>query len=270
MNKYRIKETMLKIPLAYNIIKANLSNREIKSIDQNYGRDKRQYYRIFNCRRESPIIFFVHGGSWWHGSPKRYSYIGKFFNSRGYTVILTSYRLVPKFTYPTQINDIFEGFKHFLRNESINGDKNRIYVVGFSAGGELAANLVFNKNFHNKYNINSIIFKKFVSISGVLDFEKCNRSYAKMIIKNYLNKNSLSECNPINLIEGNEKIPVLCIHGKEDSLINPECSISFISKINNTKIAKLILLNNTYHSNILNLLRKDGTKESKLILEFLK
>lgn len=70
MNKYRIKETMLKIPLAYNIIKANLSNREIKSIDQNYGRDKRQYYRIFNCRKESPIIFFVHGGSWWHGSPK--------------------------------------------------------------------------------------------------------------------------------------------------------------------------------------------------------
>jgi dipeptidyl aminopeptidase/acylaminoacyl peptidase len=269
MNKHRVKENALKFPLVYNIVKANLKDKGIRSKDIKYGDHKRQYYRIFNKEDNSPIIFFVHGGSWWHGSPKRYSYIGKFFNKKGYSVVLISYRLVPYFTYPSQIDDIFKGFKHFLSNKVVKGDRDKIYVIGFSAGGELAANLVFNRYFHKKYNIDKNTFKKFISISGVLDFSKCTQRYAKTIIKNYINNKDFDRKNPINLIKGDEKTPVLCIHGKQDSLINPECSISFIKKINNPKSSRLAILDNMYHNNILNIIRGDERKESKIILDFL-
>ncbi|MDO7205672.1 hypothetical protein Q5M85_17770 [Paraclostridium bifermentans] len=38
---------------------------------------------------------------------------------------------------------------------------------------ELAANLVFNDYFHEKYGIDKHVFKKFTSISGVLNFRLC-------------------------------------------------------------------------------------------------
>ncbi len=269
MNKNKLKENILKIPLIYNILRANLKDNNIKYMDINYDINKRQYYRVFNCKEDSPIIFFVHGGSWWHGSPKIYSYIGKFFNKKGYSVILIAYRLVPYFTYPSQIDDVFKGFKHSLTNKEIKGDREKIYVMGFSAGGELASNLVFNRYFHEKYNIKANTIKKFVSISGVLDFEKCTQSYAKAIIKKYINKKDINRTNPINLINGDENIPVLCIHGKNDGVIDFQCSRSFVNKLNKTKLAKLVLLDNMYHNNILKIIREDETRESKIILDFL-
>lgn len=270
MNKNRVEENILKIPLVYNIVKSNLQDNDIKYKDIEYGNEKRQYYRVFNNRENSPIVFFVHGGSWWHGSPKRYCSVGKFFYKKGYTVVLVAYRLVPFFIYPTQIEDVFSGFKHFLSNKDIKGNKDKISVIGFSAGGELAANLVFNKLFHKKYNIDQSVFKKFISLAGVLDFEKCDQSHAKRLISNYLGNNDVKDKNPVNLINGNENTPVLCIHGDKDSLINVECSKSFISKLGNSDSSKLIILKNMHHSDVCNLIRGEEKEEAKLILDFLK
>ena len=72
---------------------------------------------------------------------KNLSYIGSFFNKLGYNVLIIGYRLVPLYKYPTQINDVFEALKTFSNNENSTRD---IIVIGFSAGGELACNLVYN------------------------------------------------------------------------------------------------------------------------------
>lgn len=270
MNKNRVEENLLKVPLVYNIVKSNLEDSEINYTDVEYGGHRRQYYRVFNNKQSSPIIFFVHGGSWWHGSPKRYSSVGKFFYKYGYTVVLVAYRLVPFFTYPTQIEDVFSGFKHFLSNTNIRGDRDKISVIGFSAGGELAANLVFNREFQKNYDIENKIFKRFVSLAGVLDFEKCNQKHAKRLINNYLGNNSIKEKNPVNLVLGDEKTPVLCIHGNKDPLINVECSKSFISRMINSPKSKLIIISDMHHSDVCNIIRGNITQEAKLILEFLK
>ena len=270
MNKNRVEENLLKVPLAYNIVKSNLKDSDIKHIDIKYGTHKRQYYRVFNNKKDSPIIFFVHGGSWWHGSPRRYSSVGKFFYKQGYTVVLVAYRLVPFFRYPSQIKDVFSGFKHFLNNKYVIGDRKKISVIGFSAGGELAANLVFNRKFHDLYNIDRKIFKKFISLAGVLDFEKCHQKHAKRLINNYIGNNSIIDTNPVNLVHGDELIPVLCIHGKKDPLINIECSKSFISRLYNSPSTKLVVFDSMHHSDICNLIRGKVTKKSRIILDFLK
>ncbi|MDZ4907238.1 alpha/beta hydrolase, partial [Clostridium perfringens] len=132
----------------------------------------KQYYRIYNGDRDKPIIFFIHGGGWWHGSPKTSSCIGKFFNDLGYTVILPAYRLVPLYKYPIQINDIFKSIKCYLSSEE-NLESRKFIVVGFSAGGELATNLVFNSKKQLEFGIDKSIFKGMITLAGVLDFEKC-------------------------------------------------------------------------------------------------
>ncbi|WGX75074.1 hypothetical protein QJS64_13400 [Paraclostridium bifermentans] len=57
MNKNRLKESMLKVPLVYNIVTANIKDSNIQSYDASYGNHKKQYYKFFNFDDKSPIIF---------------------------------------------------------------------------------------------------------------------------------------------------------------------------------------------------------------------
>lgn len=273
MNKFRLEENLLRIPLIIKIIKNNIFNhKNIKFKDYKYGQHNRQYYRVFKGKdKTKSIIVFIHGGGWWHGSPKMCSYVGKYFCKRGYTVVLPTYRLVPKFKYPTQINDVFKAIKDYsTKNKYIK--KRGIILIGFSAGGELAANIVFNKEKQKEYKVNRSILKGFISLSGVLDFNKCTTRHSKKLISNYIGADTVSEeVNPIKLICKNVKTPVLCIHGERDPLIDVNNSYSFIDKIKFKKgYGKVFIIKRKHHSDITTLIMGKGEQESKEIFEFIK
>lgn len=268
MLRYKIKEKLAMIPI---VIKAFLIN--LLSIKNNfktykYGDNIKQYYRVFEGDENKPTIIFIHGGGWWHGSPKTSSCIGKYFNDLGYTVVIPAYRLVPLYKYPTQINDVFEAVKDYLSKVEKVKD---IIVMGFSAGGELSANLVLNLDKQREFNINKDIFKGLITISGVLDFSKCTSKHSKTLIDNYIGyDNNIDTINPINLINEDININVLCLHGNKDSLINIENSISFVEKIKRFNgNAKLAIVNGKHHSDIISLFLYKGEKESKEVLDFI-
>jgi acetyl esterase/lipase len=270
MRNYRIEEKIEMIPVMYKILIGNLKSRKNNFKNLKYGENIKQYYRIYNGDRDKPIIFFIHGGGWWHGSPKTSSCIGKFFNDLGYTVILPAYRLVPLYKYPIQINDIFKSIKCYLSSEESLKSR-KFIVVGFSAGGELATNLVFNSKKQLEFGIDKSIFKGMITLAGVLDFEKCISKHSIRLIENYVGKEiDFSESNPINLLNENIDIPVLCLHGDKDPLIDIDNSISFINKINSLNgSGKLKILKGKHHSDIISLVINKGEKESKVILDFI-
>lgn len=267
----RIKEKFKMLPITYKILNENLQSKRVDFKSYKYGENIKQYYRVYNGDRNKPIIFFIHGGGWWHGSPKTSSYIGKFFYDKGYTVVLPAYRLAPLYKYPEQINDIFTAISYYLSNQCKIENK-KIIVMGFSAGGELATNLVFNLEKQKEFNIDKNIFSGLITLAGVLDFEKCISKHSVMLIENYLGKElSLTEVNPIKLLENNDiNIPVLCLHGKKDPLIDIENSISFADKLRELgKDVKLKILKDKYHSDIITLVIGKGENESKIILDFI-
>lgn len=267
MIRNRIEEKFIMIPLISKAFLINLKSRENNFITYKYGDNVKQYYRVFSGDKNKPTILFIHGGGWWHGSPKTSSCIGKYFNDLGYTVVIPAYRLVPLYKYPTQINDVFSAVKDYLTKEK---DK-KIVVMGFSAGGELSANLVFNKEKQEEYKIDSNIFKGLITLSGVLDFTKCKSKHSQRLIENYLgNDNKLEKVNPINLIPNAINFKVLCVHGSKDPLIDFENSISFVEKIKKLNgDAKLKLINGKHHSDIISLFLNKGEEESKDILDFI-
>lgn len=273
MNNSRFEEGLNRVPLVLKTIKYNiLANRDIKAEHVKYGNDIKQYYRVYNIEKNNkPIIFFIHGGGWWHGSPKMCTCIGKYFAKRGYTVVMPAYRLSPLHKYPSQIEDVYAAlYNYILENE--NSSSRNIVAMGFSAGGELAANLAFNRIYQNRYNINKSLVVGLVTFSGVLNFKQCISKHSKALIKNYLGEDTNErEANPINLINRDVNIPVLCIHGDRDSLINKENSITFIEKINSfKKLGEVKIIKGKHHSDINELIMGNGNKQSKLILEFLK
>lgn len=276
MNKFTIEENFNRVSLAVKTIKYNIINdKGIKPRHIKYGEDIKQYYRIYNEKNNGKnngkyIIFFIHGGGWWHGSPKMCTCIGKYFEKLGYTVILPAYRLAPLHKYPSQIDDIYSAFSNYIKYNRYYKER-KFIVMGFSAGGELAANLIFNKEMQEKYKVDKSTFKGLITFSGVLNFDKCISKHSKRLIKNYLGENTnINNTNPINLIKEEVDIPVLCIHGDRDPLINKENSISFVEKINSiNNLGKIEIIKGKHHSDVNELIMGEGEKASKVILDFI-
>lgn len=266
----RIEEKIAMVPIMYRVLHENIQSRKNSFENFKYGENIKQYYRVYKGDKNKPIILFIHGGGWWHGSPKTSSCIGKFFNDLGYNVVLPAYRLAPLYKYPTQIDDVFMALKDYLSKENDIENK-KIIVIGFSAGGELAANIVFNLEKQKEFGIDNSIFKGLITLAGVLDFTKCISKHSINLIENYIGKNNLfEEKNPVNLIKEYNSIPVLCLHGNKDPLIDLENSISFVEKINSLNgNAKLEILDDKHHSDIISLVINKGEKESKIILDFI-
>lgn len=267
--KIRRKARSINRTLVYSYIRDfNIKGQKIR-----YGENRKQYYKLYqpsiDLNQIKSTIFFIHGGGWWHGSPSLYSSVGKYFYKMGYTTVLAGYRLVPAYRYPTQIEDVFLALSNFIK---INPNVNNIIVAGYSAGGELAAHIVFDHERQEKYGIDPSILKGFISISGVLDFFKCSSTYSKILIRNYIYKGKIDKANPVNLINNKEvDIPIMCIHGDSDSLIDVNTSISFIDKIQNLDENTILkIIKKAEHEDTIELVRGEGNKYSKYILDFIK
>jgi len=98
-----------------------------------------------------PLIVFIHGGAWMLNS--KYSDINymkntvKSFIDSGYALASIDYRYSTQATFPAQIQDCNEAVEYLYQHSTeYKIDKNRIAVIGFSAGGHLASLMGLSNN----------------------------------------------------------------------------------------------------------------------------
>ena len=90
-----------------------------------------------------PTIVSIHGGGWFYGSKKLYSHYCLRMAKRGFTVVNFDYRLAPEHKYPAPLEDccrVLEWIRD--RGEKYHIDRNNLFLVGDSAGGQLAFQLL--------------------------------------------------------------------------------------------------------------------------------
>ncbi len=86
-----------------------------------------------------PTIISIHGGGWFYGSKKLYSHYCLKMAARGFTVVNFDYRLAPENKYPSPVEDCCAVLHWVKENgEQYHIDCNNLFVVGDSAGGQLA------------------------------------------------------------------------------------------------------------------------------------
>ena len=87
-----------------------------------------------------PVVLFIHGGSWTSGSKDFYSFVGRRLAKQGVVAVVISYRLAPAVHVPEQAADCARALAWTVTNiKQYGGDPARVFVMGHSAGGGLAA-----------------------------------------------------------------------------------------------------------------------------------
>jgi acetyl esterase/lipase len=124
-------------------------------------------------QKNFPMFVFLHGGSWRTGDRAIYGALGNRFAKTGIGVAIPSYRLMPAHPHPAQIEDAAAAFAWVYRHASeFGGDPKRIYVVGHSAGGHLAALLALDDTYLKKLDVPITAIHGVASLSGVYDVSR--------------------------------------------------------------------------------------------------
>lgn len=108
---------------------------------------KRQLDLYLPGGRDFPIVVFVHGGGWaWgdrtqsFGGADVYRNIGRFLASKGIGAAVIGYRLVWPLDWQSQVGDVARAVAWVQAQAGPRGGaRNRIFLMGHSAGAQLAA-----------------------------------------------------------------------------------------------------------------------------------
>jgi triacylglycerol lipase len=124
--------------------------------DVKYGPHERNTLDLFvpeGAGAGRPIFMFVHGGGMVRGNKRPpdspfYDNIMLWANRNGMVGVNIEYRLAPASPWPAGQEDIAMAVRWAADNAAANGDANRIYLMGHSAGATHVATYVGHPEFH--------------------------------------------------------------------------------------------------------------------------
>jgi arylformamidase len=116
-----------------------------------------------NC----PVVFWIHGGGWVTGDKSEVQLKPRVFNERGFVFVSTNYRLLPQVDMESLTKDVAKALGWVHRNIArYGGDPNRIFVMGHSAGAQLAALLCTDERYLKAEGVPFAALKGCVPVDG--------------------------------------------------------------------------------------------------------
>lgn len=114
-----------------------------------------------------PVVFWVHGGGWQAGDKSSVQLKPQVFIDKGFVFVSTNYRLLPHVEMGTIIRDVAKSLgwvhKHIAEH---GGDPNRIFVMGHSAGAQLAALVCIDDRYLKAEGVPFSVLKGCVPVDG--------------------------------------------------------------------------------------------------------
>ena len=114
-----------------------------------------------------PVVFWIHGGGWQTGDKTSVQIKPRVFAQRGFVFVSTNYRLLPHVEMGVLIRDVAKSLGWVHKNiAGYGGDPRRIFVMGHSAGAQLAALLCIDDRYLKAEDVPFDVLKGCVPVDG--------------------------------------------------------------------------------------------------------
>jgi acetyl esterase/lipase len=130
---------------------------------------KRQVLDVYSPRKAKnlPVVFWIHGGGWQTGDKTNVQIKPKVFVAKGFVFVSTNYRLLPSVDMATIVRDIARSIRwvhdHIAEH---GGDPKRLFVMGHSAGAQLAALVCTDDRYLKAEGLSLAIIKGCMPVDG--------------------------------------------------------------------------------------------------------
>jgi acetyl esterase/lipase len=119
----------------------------------------------------APVVVFFFGGSWESGDRSMYRFVGAALAKRGVVTIVPDYRLYPDVRFPGFMQDAAAAVSWAVSHAaSYGGDPDHLFLMGHSAGAQMATLLALDTHYLRAANVDPKIVAGVIGISGPYDF----------------------------------------------------------------------------------------------------
>jgi arylformamidase len=130
---------------------------------------KRQVLDVYSPpgAKDLPVVFWIHGGGWQTGNKKDVQLKPQAFNDRKFVFVSVEYRLLPEVDMKTIVQDVARAARWVHEHiAAYGGDPDRLYVMGHSAGAQLAALICTDDRYLKAEGLSLAIVKGCVPVDG--------------------------------------------------------------------------------------------------------
>jgi arylformamidase len=114
-----------------------------------------------------PVVFWIHGGGWQTGDKTSVQVKPQFFVDKGFVFVSTNYRLLPSVDMATIVRDIAKSIRWVHEHiAEYGGDPTRLFIMGHSAGAQLAALICIDDRYLAAEGLSLAIIKGCVPVDG--------------------------------------------------------------------------------------------------------
>lgn len=189
--------------------------------------------------KNAPVVVFFYGGSWTSGERRWYRFMGDALAENGVVAFIPDYRKYPQVRFPAFVNDAARAVAWVHKNaRKYGGNPERLFVMGHSAGGQIAALLATDKRYLNAVGMQLQDISGFIGIAGAYAFEQYVESEPEIFGNTRQNQ---FDSQPVNFVDGDEP-PMLLLQGEDDHEVEPSNAKTLYARamaVGDTAILKL-------------------------------
>jgi acetyl esterase/lipase len=208
----------------------------------------------------SPLLLYVHGGSFTSGDKRKGSGIIDIpaMTTHGYAVAAVNYRLMPDYPFPAEVTDVKCAIR-FLRAhaDEYNLDGERIGIWGGSAGGHLSAIIGMTNNDPRfeagEYPEQSSRVDAAVEMFGPMDLTLPMDWLQRQLLLRAFGTDSadsplLRDASPVFYVSADDP-PFLIMNGEQDSAVPPDQARALYRALDAAGVdATLVIVKNANHN----------------------
>lgn len=177
----------------------------------------------------APVLVFFYGGGWASGAKAMYRYLGAALARRGVLVVIPDYRLYPEVRFPAFMHDAAAavGWAH-ANATKFGGDPHRLFLMGHSAGGQIAALLALDADYLRVVHLTpGRDVCGVIGLAAPYDFLPLETARMQAI---FGPESEWARSQPIDHVSAHAP-PMLLLAGRLDSTVDPADTLRFAARL---------------------------------------